>query len=256
MSDWKSDMDRKLEDLHEAQETRESARRAAEQRQLADNERASLGGGPSIFTRLSDFVNSLRRQESLWQIPLERDSLMARIDRLSHQHINEDICISNVDSHATEYISALKALLCSAVSEIFVFTDQLDETLADGTPLYSDPTIINIVKNFLSKPGRHVIILTRRTITAEFVADHPLFSELIYLHGFQVYCAGSSQRVQKCESKCVVVDKKAYNFRLKRTAWINFNNPLFAQKLSLAIERALLFRTTYLFDMKLLAPTT
>lgn len=78
--------------------------------------------------------------------------LVKELDNALRERKTEEIFIDDVDGKcAAEYMHALKLLLRNAESEIVVFIDRLDQTLADGTLLYSNNEIFGIVMEFLKR---------------------------------------------------------------------------------------------------------
>lgn len=155
----------------------------------------------------------------------------------------------DVDKDAENYMHALKRLLQKAASEVLVFIDKVDQTLADGTTLLSNDEILSNVIGFLNRNSNNVlkVVVRQNIVTGRLLKKHRLFADLGKLSGLELYWA-HSESVGKCESKIVIVDRKAYSFRVHKYAWINANSPEKAKSLAACIEKAIMLSDTCVFD--------
>ena len=149
---------------------------------------------------------------------------------------SENILIDNVLIHSDAYLYALRTIFRTARSHIRIFAEQLDQRMLDGTPLFTDPDIIDAVLNFLADGDAKFEILFRDKPPDNLFETHTLMSELKGKNNLYVYYS-ENRIVQSCQCSFVVADDLIYNLRYRNYAIINFKNPAYSRKLNEIFDR-------------------
>jgi hypothetical protein len=156
----------------------------------------------------------------------------------------ENIIIDNVLLHSDAYVYALKTLIRASKSHIRIFTRHLDQRMLDGTPLYSDPDLIDALKSFLGRTGAKLDIIFRQEPAYELFEDHLLLRTIGSSEGLNVYCA-TDPAIKGSHARFITFDDQKYNLRFRNYAIINFNNGSYVSKLVGVFDQILDLPTTF-----------
>ena len=165
-------------------------------------------------------------------------------DNASGSSIDDNIVIDNVLLHSDAYLYALKTLIRGSRRYIRIFTRHLDQRMLDGTPLYSDPDIVDAIRSFLENPGARLDILFREEPKYEAFSEHLLIRSIGASQGLNLFCA-TSESIRHSHSRFITFDGVGYNLRYRNYAIINFNNPDYTENLIGIFDRMKELSTTF-----------
>jgi hypothetical protein len=142
----------------------------------------------------------------------------------AHDSISKDIVIDNVSIHADAYLYALRTIFRSAKSSLKIFAQRLDQRMLDGTPIFTDPEIIDAAIRFLTNSKSVLEILLReRPDPNDLFKGNVLISDITGRKNFGMYHS-ENRVVRDCGCTFIGVDDSIYNIRYRNYAIINFNN--------------------------------
>lgn len=156
---------------------------------------------------------------------------------------SKDLVVDNVLIYSDAYLYALRTIFRLARSRIRIFTHQLDQRMVDGTPLFTDPDIIDATVDFLSGSNAKLEILFRDRPDENLLERSTLITELRGIENLVVYYS-ENRVVKDCRCTFIGVDDQIYNLRYRNYAIINFNNPSYSQELSAVFDRVRNLSTT------------
>jgi hypothetical protein len=144
---------------------------------------------------------------------------------------SKNIVIDNVLVHADAYLYALRTIIRKAKHSIKIFTQQLDQRMLDGTPLFTDPDIIDAAVKFLSNSNARLEILFRDRPDETLLDSNTLITELRGRQNLSIYYSENTI-VKTCGCTFVGADDRIYNLRFRNYAIINFNNQDYSKRIS------------------------